>query len=1024
MSNYTKVTNFTAKDSLPSGNSGKVVRGSEIDTEFTNIQTAVNSKADTASPTFTGTVVIPTATISGGTITGITDLAIADGGTGASTAQNARNNLLPTQTSNSGKYLKTDGTNVSWDDLDISTADITGTLPVANGGTNATTASAARTNLGLAIGTDVQAYDAELAALAGLTSAADKLPYFTGAGTAATADFTSFGRSIVDDANAGAARTTLGLVIGTDVQAYDAQLADIAGLTPTDNNFIVGNGTNFVTESGSTARTSLGLGSIATQDSSNVSITGGSVTGITDLAVADGGTGASNASGARTNLGLVIGTDVQGYDAQLADIAGLTPTDNNFIVGNGTNFVTESGSTARTSLGLGSIATQDASNVAITGGSVSGITDLAVADGGTGASDAATARTNLGLAIGTDVQGYDAQLADIAGLTPTDNNFIVGNGTNFVTESGSTARTSLGLGSIATQDASNVSITGGSVSGITDLAVADGGTGASTAANARINLLPSYTGNGSKVLALNSGATDVEWTAVTTSAAGSNTQLQYNNSGSFAGASGLVTDGTNLTLNGQADLRFADSDSSNWVAFQAPATISSNVTWTLPSADGSSGQVLSTNGSGTLSWATASGGGGGGGTSVTRTEFTATSGQTSFTVSYTAGQIDVYLNGALLAAADYTATNGTSVVLTTGATLNDILTVVAYNSATQITQGDSKVEVTDTGNGVITFTTDNSERMRVTSGGQVLVGATTARSDFFNTTTVIPRLQVECAASDNLNRFASITSNNSDTGGANLLLAKTRGTTIGSVTIVQNDDQIGGVSFQGADGVNLVEAARIIASVDGTPGSDDMPGRLVFLTTADGAASPTERMRISADGTIKTSSTISVGGATPSTSGAGITFPATASASTNANTLDDYEEGTWTPTYVTESGANFTSVTYQGFTDGSYTKIGDLCYIRGQIATTGITVGSASGNIAVGGLPFNGATGGTFISCISISGLWAGEIPSTASVGASAKMVLYYKTAADGVVLNSVVADLSTSSNNNYLQFAGVFKVA
>ena len=58
----------------------------------------------------------------------------------------------------------------------------------------------------------------------------------------------------------------------------------------------------------------------------------------------------------------------------------------------------------------------------------------------------------------------------------------------------------------------------------------------------------------------------------------------------------------NLTLNGQGDLRFADSDSSNWVAFQAPATISSNVTWTLPSADGSSGQVLGTNGSGTLSW--------------------------------------------------------------------------------------------------------------------------------------------------------------------------------------------------------------------------------------------------------------------------------------------------------------------------------------------------------------------------------------------------------------------------------------
>ena len=63
-----------------------------------------------------------------------------------------------------------------------------------------------------------------------------------------------------------------------------------------------------------------------------------------------------------------------------------------------------------------------------------------------------------------------------------------------------------------------------------------------------------------------------------------------------------------ITLNAQSDLRFADSDSSNWVGFQAPATIASNVTWTLPSTDGTSNQVLQTNGSGTLSWATPSGG--------------------------------------------------------------------------------------------------------------------------------------------------------------------------------------------------------------------------------------------------------------------------------------------------------------------------------------------------------------------------------------------------------------------------------
>jgi hypothetical protein len=130
MSNYTKTTNFASKDNLSPGNPLKIVKGTEIDTEFNNIQTAVGTKTDNSA-----------AAITGGTITGITDLAVADGGTGASTAAGALNNLLPSQTSNANKYLQTDGTNATWDAVSLSTSDITGTLPVANGGTGVTTST-------------------------------------------------------------------------------------------------------------------------------------------------------------------------------------------------------------------------------------------------------------------------------------------------------------------------------------------------------------------------------------------------------------------------------------------------------------------------------------------------------------------------------------------------------------------------------------------------------------------------------------------------------------------------------------------------------------------------------------------------------------------------------------------------------------------------------------------------------------------------------------------------------------------
>jgi hypothetical protein len=96
-------------------------------------------------------------------------------------------------------------------------------------------------------------------------------------------------------------------------------------------------------------------------------------------------------------------------------------------------------------------------------------------------------------------------------------------------------------------------------------------------------------------------------------------------------------------------------------------------------------------------------------------------------------------------------------------------------------------------------------------------------------------------------------------------------------------------------------------------------------------------------------STIGVGGATASASGAGVSFPATQSASSDANTLDDYEEGTWTPT-ATSQGGSITSYT----SSGAYTKIGRIVCLQATITLT--NVGTATGQLSLTNAPFSATT--------------------------------------------------------------------
>lgn len=316
------------------------------------------------------------------------------------------------------------------------------------------------------------------------------------------------------------------------------------------------------------------------------------------------------------------------------------------------------------------------------------------------------------------------------------------------------------------------------------------------------------------------------------------------------------------------------------------------------------------------------------------TSFTTSVGGTNVTAG-TAQQLIVSLGGVIQQPdTDYTVSTNTITFTTAPTSGLDFFAILMGDALNTVTPSDGSVTTAklagslsvglaagsvsapslfftgDTNNGIyspstdaIAVTTAGSECARIDSSGRLLVGTTASYNVGSPGSALLQSVVTSSIPTGSFTRYTN------DNDGAIISLGKSRGTSAGSFTVVQSGDIIGNIRFAGADGTDLeTQAASIRCEVDGTPGANDMPGRLVFSTTADGASSPTERMRIDSSGRLL------VGTTSSRTIGTAAFNIQTEGASTEAGISSTrYSNNT--------SGPNFRFVKTRGTTAGSVTAV-------------------------------------------------------------------------------------------------------